>query len=113
MGDGGKQRKRSITVDGDEKDRKLAEFVDPSDIRKMMSERSRKRSSSITQTTDPKFRGPLRFAEPVRPQDINSGNLSLTEGCDTYVTPDCIRRKCYEYTVTSNFDIMIRTVRDS
>ncbi|KAI0550421.1 peptidase S8/S53 domain-containing protein [Xylaria curta] len=84
MGDGGKLRQRT-----------LAQPVDSSEISGMMRKRSRERSSSIEQTTDPKVKGPLRFAEPIRSEDILdilSGNLSLAQGCDTYVTPDCLRQ---------------------
>ncbi|KAI0025076.1 subtilisin-like protein [Xylariomycetidae sp. FL0641] len=42
-------------------------------------------------TTGPSVEGPLRFAEPIDPQDIGSGNTTLDGGCDTYITPDCIR----------------------
>ncbi|TRX89818.1 hypothetical protein FHL15_009251 [Xylaria flabelliformis] len=90
MGNGGKLRQRTLTQEAD--DLELSQPVDSSEISGMMSKRSRERSSSIKQTTDPKFKGPLRFAEPVRPEDIFSGNLSLAQGCDTYVTPDCLRQ---------------------
>ncbi|KAI0505318.1 peptidase S8/S53 domain-containing protein [Xylaria bambusicola] len=53
---------------------------------------NRERSSSSEQSGFHKFQGSLPFVEPVRPQDILSGNLTLAQGCDTYVTPDCIRQ---------------------
>ncbi|KAJ2974061.1 hypothetical protein NUW58_g8780 [Xylaria curta] len=68
------------------------EPLDSRDPEGGMGTRSRKRSSSIKQTLNPKFQGPQRFAEPVRPEDIRSGNFTLAEGCDVYITPDCIRQ---------------------
>ncbi|KAJ8127015.1 hypothetical protein O1611_g6625 [Lasiodiplodia mahajangana] len=91
MGNGGPQQKHAIVRDTDANS-KASEPVDMRGLEGMMSERSHARSSSIKQTIDPKFKGPLRFAEPVRPEDIRSGNLSLAQGCDTYVTPDCLRQ---------------------
>ncbi|KAI0131101.1 protease S8 tripeptidyl peptidase I [Daldinia grandis] len=35
--------------------------------------------------------GPLRFANPVEPADVASGNFTLPGGCGQYITPDCIR----------------------
>lgn len=73
---------------------RLSEPVDPKDLAGMMSKRSRKQLSLMRRPTGPKVNnGPLHFADPVRPEDINTGNLTLTQGCDTYVTPDCLRRK--------------------
>ncbi|KAI1124156.1 peptidase S8/S53 domain-containing protein [Nemania abortiva] len=90
MGNGTPQRKHTLVRDADANEG--PEPVERRSVEGMMSKRSRARSSSTKQTTDPKFRGPLRFAEPVRPEDIRSGNLSLAGGCDTYVTPDCLRQ---------------------
>lgn len=53
---------------------------------------SHERASSSTQTEGQKFQGSLAFKEPIPPR-ILSGNLTLEQGCDTYITPDCIRRK--------------------
>lgn len=93
MGNGGPQQKHTLLRE-DDLDSKASQSVDLEDLGGMLSKRSRARSSSTTKTIDPKFQGPLRFAEPVRPGDIRSGNLSLAQGCDTYVTPDCLRRRC-------------------
>ncbi|KAI0876507.1 peptidase S8/S53 domain-containing protein [Hypoxylon argillaceum] len=91
MGNGGPQQKHTLLRE-DDLDSKASPSVDLEDLGGMLSKRSRARSSSTTKTIDPKFQGPLRFAEPVRPGDIRSGNLSLAQGCDTYVTPDCLRQ---------------------
>ncbi|KAI0198831.1 peptidase S8/S53 domain-containing protein [Astrocystis sublimbata] len=97
MGNGGKLDKNLFDRDvgnGDDSIPRLAEVVDPSDstLGKMTSRRFRARSTYTTKTADPKFRGPLRFAEPIRPEDVLSGNLTLAGDCDTYITPDCIRQ---------------------
>ncbi|KAI1364802.1 peptidase S8/S53 domain-containing protein [Xylaria arbuscula] len=52
--------------------------------------KSRERTPSSEQAKGEKFQGSLSFIEPIPPH-ILSGNLTLEQGCDTYVTPDCIR----------------------
>ncbi|TGJ88447.1 hypothetical protein E0Z10_g268 [Xylaria hypoxylon] len=92
MGNGGAHQKHKFRRDADSDNKlpSLSQPVDSRDVEGMMSKRSRVRPSSSKQM-GPKFQGPLRFAEPVRPEDILSGNLTLAQGCDTYMTPDCIR----------------------
>ncbi|KAI8634505.1 peptidase S8/S53 domain-containing protein [Xylariaceae sp. FL1651] len=93
MGNDHMQRKHdSAEVDnGNKKTVRVSQPVDPVHLTAMMSRRSRRQLPWTRRTAGPKFEGPLRFAEPVRPEDINTGNLTLTQGCDTYITPDCIR----------------------
>ncbi|KAL7623689.1 hypothetical protein AAE478_005241 [Parahypoxylon ruwenzoriense] len=75
-------RKRSI----------LREPVSESDLGDLMSERSRDNNRPLPKrTTGSRVEGPLRFASPVEPADVASGNFTLPGGCDKYITPDCIR----------------------
>ncbi|KAI1349367.1 peptidase S8/S53 domain-containing protein [Xylaria sp. FL0043] len=93
MGDGGAQQKHTFERDADSSkySAHLSQPVERRDVEKMMSKRSRERSSSSKLVEGPKFQGSLRFVEPVRPEGVHSGNLTLDRGCDYYVTPDCIR----------------------
>ncbi|KAI1337368.1 subtilisin-like protein [Xylariaceae sp. FL0016] len=69
-----------------------AQPVQYENVAHMMSKRSRPQKAPMKRTTNPNVEGPLRFAEPINPMDIASGNYSLAKGCDTYITPDCIRQ---------------------
>ncbi|KAI0401512.1 peptidase S8/S53 domain-containing protein [Xylaria palmicola] len=93
MGNGGAHQQHTIDIKKDKRAPRQSQPVPYArDLGRLMSKLLRDRSTSIKQTIDPKFKGPLRFAEPVRPEDIRSGNLTLAKGCDTYVTPDCLRQ---------------------
>ncbi|KAI1488921.1 peptidase S8/S53 domain-containing protein [Biscogniauxia mediterranea] len=70
---------------------RLAQPIEPSEIERLMSRRARQQTSPFRRTTGVNNQGPLRFSEPVDPADVTSGNLTLAGGCDTYITPDCIR----------------------
>ncbi|KAI0967950.1 peptidase S8/S53 domain-containing protein [Xylaria arbuscula] len=92
MGNGGGAQQKHTFTRGSNPNKKLprlSERLDSKDVEKMMSKRSR-RSSKLA--AGAKLQGSLRFAEPVRPEGINSGNLTLDRGCDYYVTSDCIRQ---------------------
>ncbi|KAI0854023.1 protease S8 tripeptidyl peptidase I [Daldinia vernicosa] len=65
--------------------------VDEGELAKLKSERSKNDLATLKRTTGPNVEGPLRFASPVEPADVASGNFTLPGGCDQYITPDCIR----------------------
>jgi hypothetical protein len=116
MGSGNAQRKRTFARDvgANNEAPRISEPVDSSDLAGLMSRRSRKQLPWTKRATGPKFQGQLRIAEPVKPEDIKSGNLTLAQGCDVYVTPDCLRRKEKFLMIDiQSSDLMIRDVRHS
>ncbi|KAI1266121.1 peptidase S8/S53 domain-containing protein [Xylariaceae sp. FL1019] len=66
--------------------------VDKDGLTPLMDKRNGLQSVTVKPPTSSKFNGPLRFMDPILPDDINSGNLTLKQGCDVYVTPDCLRQ---------------------
>lgn len=70
---------------------RFGQLVDEGELAKLKSERSKNNLAPLKRTTGPNVEGPLRFASPVEPADVASGNFTLPGGCDQYITPDCIR----------------------
>ncbi|KAI0598664.1 Pro-kumamolisin, activation domain-containing protein [Biscogniauxia sp. FL1348] len=70
---------------------RLAQPIEPSELERLIHRRSRQQTSPSIRTTGVNNEGPLRFSEPIDSADVTSGNLTLAGGCDTYITPDCIR----------------------
>ncbi|KAI2465624.1 subtilisin-like protein [Annulohypoxylon bovei var. microspora] len=70
---------------------RFSQRVSETELANIMSERSKRNSPSSKRTTGANVEGPLRFADPVKPVHIESGNFTLPGGCDQYITPDCIR----------------------